>query len=219
MLCLLCCGLLAMLWIRSYWTFDIFKWRLADTTGLQCASVDGQLLIVTFPTRTALEWSWTSTTDARIDDSQKYDARYALLQYTREILALQKQASQSTRGKSYNTSRLEAQIKQKDLQIESYREHLKESVFADLWAHPNEPRPQPLGDLPWLSRRVPNRWGFGGKQIATGWAIASPHWCPVLISGAMAVALGIRRSWRFSLRTLIAAMTVVAIVFGLITGF
>lgn len=44
-----------------------------------------------------------------------------------------------------------------------------------------------------------------------------PCWFPVLLTGALAVTLGIRRPVHFSLRTLLIAMTIIAIWLGLIS--
>ena len=96
---------------------------------------------------------------------------------------------------------------------------LKEHAIARMWAMPNQSGPQFLDGFDQIYRGVPNRWGFGTGRLANGWAMAFPHWCPVVISGAIAVACGIRRSWRFSLRTLLVATTVVAIVLGLVVAF
>jgi hypothetical protein len=46
--------------------------------------------------------------------------------------------------------------------------------------------------------------------------ICGPHWFPVLLSAAFAAAPWFRRTWKFSLRTLLIATTLVAVVLGLI---
>lgn len=45
------------------------------------------------------------------------------------------------------------------------------------------------------------------------------HWIPVLATGVLAAVLGIRRPYRFSLRTLLIATTVIALVLGLVVAF
>jgi hypothetical protein len=47
-------------------------------------------------------------------------------------------------------------------------------------------------------------------------ALIAPHWLPALLSATLAVIPWISRSWRFSLRTLLIATTLVAVVLGLV---
>ena len=56
-----------------------------------------------------------------------------------------------------------------------------------------------------LMARVPTGWG---------WTLRSPYWFIVSLVGILAIAPWIR--WRFSLRTLLIATTLVAVVLGLI---
>jgi hypothetical protein len=57
--------------------------------------------------------------------------------------------------------------------------------------------------------------GFGWNVWGNGWEISVALWLPVLISGILAVAPWIRQvKWRFTLRTLLIATTLVAVVLG-----
>ena len=56
------------------------------------------------------------------------------------------------------------------------------------------------------------RFGDAGDRV-----IFIPHWFPVLIFAAMAALPWIRWSRRFSLRTLLIGMTVIAVVLGIVT--
>ncbi len=59
--------------------------------------------------------------------------------------------------------------------------------------------------------------GFAWKVFGNGWQVAVALWLPALISGVIAVAPWTRQLyWRFSLRTLLIATTLVAVVLGLI---
>jgi hypothetical protein len=49
-------------------------------------------------------------------------------------------------------------------------------------------------------------------------SIRAPHWLPVLLTAVSAAALGIRRPYRFSLRTLLIATTLVAVGMGIIVA-
>jgi hypothetical protein len=56
--------------------------------------------------------------------------------------------------------------------------------------------------------------GFGAGGRVPNYLLMFPHWFLVLLSAAFATAPWIR--WRFSLRTLLIATTLVAVVLGLI---
>jgi hypothetical protein len=57
--------------------------------------------------------------------------------------------------------------------------------------------------------------GFRAKIYPTGmWRASSPHWFLALITGTAAAVPWIK--WRFSLRTLLVAMALVAIVLGMV---
>lgn len=63
-------------------------------------------------------------------------------------------------------------------------------------------------------RSLENALGFSG--VISDWGLAFvivPHWCPVVICGGFALVPWI--SWRFSLRTLLIATTLVALALGL----
>jgi hypothetical protein len=66
-----------------------------------------------------------------------------------------------------------------------------------------------------LRPRHENLLGFGYTRSITESAVTFPHWLPVLISAALAAGPWIRR--RFSLRTLLATITLAAAILGLIT--
>jgi hypothetical protein len=56
--------------------------------------------------------------------------------------------------------------------------------------------------------------GFAVSGSAIGQQVTVPHWFPALVFGALAAAFGIRAPYRFSMRTLLIACTVVAVVLG-----
>jgi hypothetical protein len=61
--------------------------------------------------------------------------------------------------------------------------------------------------------------GFAYYDDAPVTALITPHWHPALLCAALAVIPWISRSWRFSLRTLLIAMTLAAAGLGLIVAF
>jgi hypothetical protein len=82
----------------------------------------------------------------------------------------------------------------------------------------------PNGGGPWRSSDFPpsaaeeNTWI--GSPLAYGTTpggpyVTTPYWFLVLVSGVPAFLLGFRRPYRFSLRTLLVAMTALAIVLAL----
>ena len=58
---------------------------------------------------------------------------------------------------------------------------------------------------------------LGGSVGPSSHSLVISHWSAVLLSGVLAVVPWIPRlSWRFSLRTLLIAMTLIAVVLGAI---
>jgi hypothetical protein len=58
--------------------------------------------------------------------------------------------------------------------------------------------------------------GFDYYEDGSLTAVIAPHWLPALLSTAIAVIPWISRSWRFSLRTLLIATTLVALGLGVV---
>ena len=62
-------------------------------------------------------------------------------------------------------------------------------------------------------------FGFQAKRTAGGYSMTAPHWFPILLAAPLAIAPWIRqRARRFSLRTLLVATTLVAVVLGLVVA-
>ena len=59
-------------------------------------------------------------------------------------------------------------------------------------------------------------WDKTHSPFYITWVLSVPHWFPVLLTGMLAAALGIRRPFQYSLRTLLIAMTITAAWLGLI---
>jgi hypothetical protein len=85
------------------------------------------------------------------------------------------------------------------------------------------------GSLPmgWTSETQPTEFAgplFShttlGFYITSGWSrfgLVLPHWFPVLLTALLATVPWLR--WRFSLRTLLIAITLVAVGLGVIVAF
>jgi hypothetical protein len=61
--------------------------------------------------------------------------------------------------------------------------------------------------------------GFAYYDNGLVTAIITPHWLPAMLSAALTVIPWISQSWRFSLRTLLIGITLVAAGLGLIVFF
>jgi len=61
---------------------------------------------------------------------------------------------------------------------------------------------------------------ISGAAIATlrGWGVIVPYWFLVLVAGMLGVVVRLERPWRYSTRTLLIAITFVAILLGLVAG-
>ncbi len=74
--------------------------------------------------------------------------------------------------------------------------------------------------LQWLGERIQRAtFGFSLQRLSSGvfgFSLQLPHGLLVLLTGSMAATLGIRRPYRFSLRTLLIAMTLIAVILGII---
>jgi hypothetical protein len=79
---------------------------------------------------------------------------------------------------------------------------------------------QPITDPVNLERDIMNyhkTLGFGWGEIAPQRFLMAPHWSLILLSSVMSGLPWLRSfAWRFSLRTLLIATTLVAVVLGLI---
>ncbi len=76
---------------------------------------------------------------------------------------------------------------------------------SDFWLQPGDDR---------LNFRIPSDF-FRGAAFAS---VSIPHWCLLLASVGLAATSWPRKSYRFSLRSLLIATTLVAIVLGLVAA-
>jgi hypothetical protein len=74
----------------------------------------------------------------------------------------------------------------------------------------------PAGDAAdWRKEGV---FGFAYYEDGSVTALLAPHWFAALVFAALAAIPWISRSWRFSLRTLLIATTLVAVGLGVIVA-
>jgi hypothetical protein len=72
---------------------------------------------------------------------------------------------------------------------------------------------EPVGDE---CVRFGPTWFFG-PLVAGTWLVVIPHWFLALVAAALAGLPWLK--WRFSLRTLLIAMTIVAVILGIVAAF
>lgn len=60
-------------------------------------------------------------------------------------------------------------------------------------------------------------WNYSSDRLSSH--ILLPHWLPTVILGALVAIFGIRLTYRFSLRALLIATTLIALVLGLVVSF
>jgi len=84
-------------------------------------------------------------------------------------------------------------------------------VFPSGWGIKSWPQPESA------TRRNQQQpgWSFGWDTYGAHFLF--PHWLPILLSGLIAVGAGLRRPDKFSLRTLLIATTLIAVVLGIWT--
>jgi hypothetical protein len=95
---------------------------------------------------------------------------------------------------------------------------LKLSTFSvgkdDPWRWVREPKRKAMVTYGTFFEAKQNRFGFGWHQIKSTYAVMMPHWFPLLLAAMVAAIPWV--SWRFTLRTLLIATTLVAVVLGVV---
>ena len=63
-------------------------------------------------------------------------------------------------------------------------------------------------------------WAYHSTPVygRAAWSLVIPHWFLVILTGTLAAVLGIRRPFQFSLRTMMIAMTIIALWLGLVVS-
>jgi hypothetical protein len=66
-----------------------------------------------------------------------------------------------------------------------------------------------------IQQKHTNPLGFGSINNTAEYVTITPFWFPWIVSGVGSVLLWPSKSWRFELRTLFVAVTIMAVVLGL----
>jgi hypothetical protein len=71
------------------------------------------------------------------------------------------------------------------------------------------------------SHRPKGIWGFGWRYLNSGTAIFAPHWFGILLFALLAALAAVHVEWarRFSVRTLLVATTLFALLLGALKNF
>jgi hypothetical protein len=170
-LCLVSCGAVVTLWVRSYRQADRIHGRCWDRQSILAASKQGRVTIVAFRWHGANNWwQWGLSTFA-VDDEMSFP-------------------------------------------VGSVRQY--ESVFGFGMLH------DPLYMVTRSTFETPEGATIliSGAAVATlrGSGIVVPYWFLVLLAGLLGIVLRLERPWRYTTRSLLIAITFVAIVLGLAAG-
>ena len=78
--------------------------------------------------------------------------------------------------------------------------------------------PWDVGSAPILGQTFPqeSRSSFSAHTSPEGWTVTFPHWIAAVVAGLLSAVAGLGSRVKFSLRTLLLATTLVAVVLGLI---
>jgi hypothetical protein len=196
--------LLVLFLAASYFRSDTLSIRLPGSRTIQLGSTIGRLQIINFripqPPATPSPRVWT---DAEIEAALEKDRTYKTLQRQLE-----------------NYQQLDAP--HSALYILEQMEH-RRAEFPDIFREKMKPRAPLLSvaelcDVapPSLVARSSNPLGFSFKRNTSGVAYELPYWMLVIFASAVGIVLWTRWSKRFSLRTLLVATAIVAVVLGLI---
>jgi hypothetical protein len=205
--CLIACVFFIALWILSYRSLGQVNCKWSATRAVEAVSVNGRMVFFEFPSTTSS--AWRSLLDAQVLMCLESDAQMAKL--TNQLAYAEMKRAEigvvARNRRSPKAAQADRQIAVLTNQIQAYRNQVRQQAV--------------LGSLTLSGSQfgtsfpsVLNRSGFGFGRLPFGWMLSVPYWFPVVVSGLLAAALGIGKTWRFSLRTLLIAMILVAMAIG-----
>jgi hypothetical protein len=211
--CGLLCLLLIAFWVLSYDRLRLRDYQWSPTRSIVVGGAEGRIALLDAPSN--LTSAWRNLSDANVDVMLLQDPTMLSLaqQLAYAEMSISIHKSPSSRG-SAGISRKIEQIKQ---QIQHYRDHMRVQADAANFDFQVLTHPQPpTGST--LSKAV-HRLGFAHAQFPTGRTLVIPCWFPTVLTGLLAALQGMKPHWRFSLRTLLIGITVVAVALGLLIAF
>ena len=197
---------------RSYWALDVFRGNLTASKTLQLVSSNGRWTLLARPRYADSQWHWISMTDADIEQTSGIRQ---LLEERQAVLKLL-ESQRSMLRDSQSSAALSSQINQLNVQFEVVEAEMTAGALKGFLGNSD----RTLLLVAWqMARNKPpfaSTWGFGVKRYPIGWAVAFPHWLPVLLSAILSVALGVRPRVRYGLRTFLIATTIIAVLLGIL---
>ena len=196
-------ALLVVLWIASYFRSTTLILRLPASRAVQISSAIGRLQLVEFPIpQPPLPSPPRIWTPAEIEAALENDRTYRTLQQQLETY-MKLDAPQTTLYISEKIERRRAEFPE-ELRAKSTATPWLSAAQLGKWAPPS------------LRTSRPNRLGFSFRSNALGTSCEIPHWFLVTVAGVAGLPLALRTRWRFSLRTLLIATTLIAVALGTI---
>jgi hypothetical protein len=204
--------LLVVLWVWSYHRLGLLECKWSATRAIAVGAANVRIVVLEVPS-TFLS-AWSSLLDADVDIVLEQDPAMITMKQT---LALAEFAKSHQRGiTSQRRSRLAPGIDRKiamiNQQMQQYRQQTRQQAAVESLSILSPSRSK---SGPFLSK-VMHRLGFGFNRFPGGWALVVPFWFPVTLAASLTALLGMESRWRFSLRTLLIAITLVALTLGLI---
>jgi hypothetical protein len=208
------CVLLIALWIRSYFVFDGVRGSVFKMIGLEFFSAGGQLAFEEYPTDLAGDWWWCTFDASELHEYVNTDPQYQLLE--EELVYAQHLAKRKGGGDTSDSQDLAAaqdKVRRIHQRMDEFRRAIEQDILGRLpFYHESLVGDGLVGDAAWP--RGATHPGFEFTRSDNGInELKLPHWFPVLVAPTLAVVPWLR--WRYSLRTLLIATTVVAVVLGL----
>jgi hypothetical protein len=197
-------ALLVVFLAASYFRSDTLNIRLPGLRTIQIGSTIGRLQIIDFrtpsPSATPSPREWT---DAEIEAALEKDRTYTTLQRRLE--------NYQQLDAPHSALYIVEQMERRRVEFpEIFREKMKPRAPLLSVAELCDVAP------PSLVARSSNPLGFSFRRNASGVACELPYWMLVILASAVGFMPWMRWSKRFSLRTLLVATAIVAVVLGLI---
>ena len=192
--CGILCLLLIALWVRSNTRIDVLQVPFFDASVIQVRSNKGRLMLSNLRRRDGIDHSFRSFPS---DEVENVNQRHRSLKLEL-VRTFQEKAEWS---KVWHPS--ESVVRHLDQRIETLERQL---IANQATLRVSE------GAI------VSSKQSFFHRIGRNSLWLGFPHWLPILVTGAFAAVLGVRKPYRFSLRTLLLATTLVAVVLGLVVA-
>jgi hypothetical protein len=201
------------LWVQSYNGFAVARGPLFISRGFQVASNDGRLEIAIYRSTTTVPWNFRLVTRSHLEQAANDDPAMRLLQ--RRYQTMRTSLARLVESDPLNTD-LRSQMEWANQDYNAMKNQFKVQMINNVPFVPNVAvltSNQTNGSTNHISL---SHCGFADQQSPGQTALTIPFWFSTLVGGATAVLLTLRPRLRFSLRTMLITMTLVAITLGLV---